>query len=102
MYKSLDDWFIVKHSNDIKNWDAVKSTYHKPGCRLFVATTKKAGKEVLAGCFGVKLPCKHDETATDVTLIPENTYKICVSCYDLTLFKTLLYKKFYLQISFLY
>ena len=83
MYKSLDDWFIVKHSNDIKNWDAVKSTYHKPGCRLFVATTKKAGKEVLAGCFGVKLPCKHDETATEVTLIPENTYEICVSLYIL-------------------
>ena len=80
MYKSFDNWLNVNHSEDIKNWDAVKSTYNKPGCQLFVATTKKAGKEILAGCFGVKLPGKCIESVTDVSLLPENTYEICVSC----------------------
>ena len=79
MYKSFDNWLIVNHSEDIKNWEAVKSTYNKPGCQLFVATTKKAGKEVLAGCFGVKLPGKQIESVTEVSLLPENTYEICVS-----------------------
>ena len=81
MYKSFDNWFNDHHCDDIRNWDAVKSTFHKPGRRLFVATTKKAGKEVLAGCFGVKLPGKFIGSATDVSLLPENTYEICVSCF---------------------
>ena len=79
MYRSFYNYWKNGHESDIKNWESVKSTYNKPGCVLFVATTKKAGKEVLVGAFAAKMPSKFASSNADKNSIPENTYEIGVS-----------------------
>ena len=54
MYRSFYNYWKNVHEDDIKNWELVESTYSKAGCVLFVATTTKEGKEVLAGALPQK------------------------------------------------
>merc|ERR1712168_505396 len=75
-YKDFDYFFSNHFSSDIKDWESIEATYQREGCRLFVATTKKAGNKVLAGCFGVKIPGEHIKMNAGSDL-PENTYEIC-------------------------
>ena len=97
-YTDFDNYVTVYHSKDIQNWESIQLTYHKKGCTFLVATAEKAGKEVLAGCFGVKLPGEFTNNNTNSYFLPGNTYEISVSfiiTYSkflaLTSFKTVQY-----------
>ena len=79
MYRSFYNYWKNVHEDDIKNWELVESTYSKAGCVLFVATTTKEGKEVLAGAFAAKMSTKFSSSNADKNQIPENTYEIGVS-----------------------
>ena len=78
-YTDFDNYVTVYHSKDIKNWESIQLTYHKKGCTFLVGTAEKAGKEVLAGCFGVKLPGEFTNNNTNSYFLPGNTYEISVS-----------------------
>jgi len=69
-YSDFKCYFSSNPLNDIRDWQAVKSNYHRPGCKFVVATADREGREVIAGCGGLKRP----EGYQDIRF-PDNTYE---------------------------